>query len=135
MAQKETHTERTEKPSLPNLIPAEFAAMGKRRFDELVAMQTERLERLQEANRDWFDRMQAEATLASEFSTKLAAARSVPEVATAYQEWGSRHMEMAAEDAKRMIAEGRVSRASREYPRRATVREMKEGPSGSAIRC
>lgn len=106
MAQKETHTERTEKPSLPNLIPAEFAAMGKRRFDELVAMQTERLERLQEANRDWFDRMQAEATLASEFSTKLAAARSVPEVATAYQEWGSRHMEMAAEDAKRMFAEG-----------------------------
>jgi len=34
-----------------------------------------------------------------------------------------------------MSAEGRVSRASREYPRRATVREMEEGPSGSAIRC
>ena len=30
---------------------------------------------------------------------------------------------------------GRVSRASCEYSRRATIREMKEGPSGSAIRC
>jgi len=34
-----------------------------------------------------------------------------------------------------MSAMGRVSRAPREYPRRATIREMKEGPSSSAIRC
>jgi len=106
MAQKEAHTERTEKSSLPNLIPAEFAAMGKKRFDELVAMQTERLEKLQEANRNWFDRMQAEVTLASEFAAKLTVAHSIPEAATAYQEWTSRHMEMATEDAKRIFADG-----------------------------
>ena len=106
MAQKESHSERTEKSPLPNLIPAEFAAMGKKRFDELAAMQTERLEKLQEANRNWFDRMQAEVTLASEFAAKLTSARSIPEAATAYQEWASRHMEMAAEDAKRMFADG-----------------------------
>jgi hypothetical protein len=105
MAQKEAHTERTEK-SLPDLIPAEFAAMGKKRFDELVAMQTERLEKLQEANRNWFDRMQAEVTLASEFVGKLTVAHSIPEAATAYQEWTSRHMEMATEDAKRIFADG-----------------------------
>ena len=29
-----------------------------------------------------------------------------PEVATAYQEWATRHMEMAAEDAKRFFADG-----------------------------
>ena len=105
MAPKESHTEQTEKSSLPNLIPAEFAAMGKKRFDELVAMQTERLEKLQELNRNWFDRMQAEVTLASEFAAKLTAARSIPEFATAYQDWASRHMEMAAEDAKRIFAD------------------------------
>ncbi len=105
MAQKEAHTERTEKSSLPNLIPAEFAAMGKKRFDELVAMQTERLEKLQEANRNWFDRMQAEVTLASDFAAKLTSAHSIPGAATAYQEWASRHMEMAAEDAKRIFAD------------------------------
>ncbi len=29
---------------------------------------------------------------------------------------------------------GRVSRASQQYLRRVTVREMKEGPSGSVVR-
>lgn len=106
MAQKESHTERTEKSSLPNLIPAELAAMGKKRLDELVAMQTEQLEKLQEVNRNWFDRLETEATLASEFASKLTAARSVPEAAAAYQEWASRHLEMAAEDAKRIFADG-----------------------------
>ena len=38
--------------------------------------------------------------------------------------------------ASRCPAKGRVSRARRhEYWRRSTVREMKEGPSSSAIRC
>lgn len=105
MAQNDSRTERTEKSLLPNLIPAELAAMGKKRLDELIAMQTERLEKLQEANRSWFDRMQTEATLASEFVAKLTAAHSIPEVATAYQEWTSRHMEMAVEDAKRIFAD------------------------------
>ena len=44
--------------------------------------------------------------MASEFSAKLTAARSIPDVATACQEWTSRHMEMAAEDAKRIFADG-----------------------------
>lgn len=105
MVQKEAHTERTEKSSLPNLIPTEFAAMGKKRFDELVAAQTQRMEALQEANRHWFDRMQAGLSLASELAAKLTAARSIPEAATAYQEWASQHMEMAAEDATRMFAD------------------------------
>lgn len=105
MAQSHTERTRTEKSSLPNLIPAEFAEMGKKRLDELVAMQTEQLEKLQEANRQWFDRMQSETTLTSEFAAKLTAARSIPEVATAYQEWASRHMEMAAEDAKRIFVD------------------------------
>lgn len=29
MAQKESHSDKTEKLPLPNLVPAEFAAMGK----------------------------------------------------------------------------------------------------------
>ncbi len=50
--------------------------------------------------------MQSHAKLGSEFVTKLTAARSMPEVATAYQEWASRQMEMATEDAKRIFADG-----------------------------
>ncbi len=104
MAQKET--ERTEKSSLLNLMPADVAAIGKKRLDELIAMQAEQLEKLQEVNRNWFDRIEAEATLMSEFAAKMTAARALPEVAAACQEWTSRHMEMAAEDAKRIVADG-----------------------------
>ena len=56
-------------------------------------------------NLSCLDRMQSEATMASEFSTKLTAARSIPEVATVYQKWATRRMEMAAEDAKRLFAD------------------------------
>jgi hypothetical protein len=106
MSPNEAHAEKAEKLSPLNLIPPEFAAMGKKRLEELVATQTKQLEELQEMNRIWLDRMQSEATLVSEFSAKLTAARSIPDVAAAYQEWATRHMEMAAEDAKRIFEEG-----------------------------
>jgi Phasin protein len=90
---------------LPNLIPPEFAAMGKQRLDALLAMQKELMETLQEVNRRWFDRLQSEMTLASEFAEKLSAVHSIPETATVYQEWASKRMEMAADDAKRLLAD------------------------------
>jgi hypothetical protein len=104
MAQKEAQADKTTQ-SASNLIPPEFAVMGKKRIEEFVTMQTEQLEKLQEMNQCWFERMQLEATLASEFAAKLTAVRSLPEVATAYQEWATRHMEMAAEDGKRIFAD------------------------------
>ena len=106
MSQTERRTDKAEKSALSNLIPPKLAAMGNKRLAELVAMQTEQLEKLQEVNRNWIDRMQSQAKLGSEFVAKLTAARSIPEVATAYQEWASRQMEMATEDAKRIFADG-----------------------------
>ena len=103
MTQKEIEAEKAKTSS--NLIPPEFAAMGKKRIEEFVAIQTQQLDRLQEVSRNWFERMQSEATLASELGAKLTAARSMPEVASAYQEWATRHMEMAAEDAKRIFSD------------------------------
>ena len=103
MSENETQPDKAEQSGTPDLIPPEFAQMGKKRLDELVAAQTEQFEKLREISRNWFDRMQSEAALASELATKLTAARSVPEIATAYQEWAARHMEKAAEDAKRIF--------------------------------
>ena len=119
--------DKPEKSAPSNLIPPELAAMGNKRFDKLVAMQTEQLEKLQEVNRNWIDRMQSQSNLASEFVAKLTAARAIPEVAMAYQEWASRQMEMAAEDAKRIFADGQklaetgafvVQRLAAQWPRR-----------------
>jgi Phasin protein len=89
----------------PNLSPSEFAAMGKDRIDEFIKLQTELLDKLQEINRQWFDRAQAEATLASDFASKLTAARSIPEAMTACQEWTTRRFEMMAEDGKHLLAD------------------------------
>jgi Phasin protein len=106
MAQTDRQTDKAEKASPASLVTPEFAEMGKKRLEELVAIQSEQLKKLQEVNQHWLERMQSEATLASEFTAKLTAARSMPEVATAYQEWTQRHMEMAADDAKRIFDDG-----------------------------
>jgi hypothetical protein len=95
-----------ENMSQPDGMPAELAATSKKQIEGLVAMQTEFLKRLQEANQKWFERMQSEASLASDFAVKLMAARSIPESATAFQEWSSRRTDMAADDAKRLLGEG-----------------------------
>ena len=105
MAENETHADKAEQSGTPNLIPPEVAAMGKKRLDELVEAQTQQLAKLQEISQNWFERMQSETALASELATKLTAARSIPEVAAAYQEWATRHMERAADDAKRSFAD------------------------------
>ena len=78
---------------------------GKKRLEKLAEIQKQQLGIVQEINRHWIDRMQSEAKLASEFATKLTSARSMPEVAMAYQEWTSRHLDMATEDAKRIVAD------------------------------
>jgi hypothetical protein len=105
MAQKVSHTERTEIPPSSNLIPTEFVETGKKRVEEFVNTQTELLEKLQEMNGQWFNRAQSEANLASELASKLTAARSIPDAMTAYQEWTSRRFEMMAEDNKHLLAD------------------------------
>jgi Phasin protein len=105
MAQKESHSDRTQSSPL-NLIPPEFAAFGTKGLEGLVQAQSEFFEKIQKVNQDWFDRIQLEATVASEFATKLTAARSVPETAAICQEWARRRLEMAAEDGKRLLGNG-----------------------------
>jgi phasin protein len=97
MARTESQADKTQRY---NFLFPEIGAITKQRVDELIQSQTQCLQEIQEANRHWFERMQSEATLASEFANKLAVARSLPETASVCQEWTSRRMELAAEDAK-----------------------------------
>lgn len=103
MAQKETHSEQTEKFPLLNLNPTEFAVIGKKRAEDLAKAQTEFLEKLQETNGQWVERMQSEAKLASDFASKLTSARSIPDAMVACQEWTNRHLELMAEDGKHFL--------------------------------
>lgn len=85
-----------------SLMPPALAAMGQKRLEDLAATQSEFVELLQDWNRAWLDRMQAEATLASEFVTKLTGAGTAPE--TACQDWAARRMQMATDDFNRIVA-------------------------------
>lgn len=102
MNQKEAPA-RTEKPSSLNLALPLVSAMGKKRFEELAKIQSDLLEEVREANQNWLDRMQSEATLASEFSSKLTASHSIADAAAACQEWAKRRMELFTEDGQRLM--------------------------------
>src|SRR3974390_3377213 len=105
MAQRESHSERPDKSSPIHLTATELSSMGKKRIEELFNAHTELVERLEESNRQWFDRAASEANLASEFTAKLTAARSIPGALTACQEGGSRRFELMAEDGKHLAAD------------------------------
>ncbi len=94
----------TDRSSHADPASPEFVTGQKARLDELVAIQTQQMERMREIGGSWLTRMQSEVSMASELSARLAAARTLPDVASAYQEWITRHMEAAAEDGKRIMA-------------------------------
>jgi hypothetical protein len=102
MAQTESHAESS---SLSDLIQSRSAAMPKMGFERLAEGQTELLEDFERHYRNWIDRMQSEAALASEFTTKLSAGSSAPASAAVWQEWASRRVDVAAEDTRRLFAD------------------------------
>jgi hypothetical protein len=65
--------------------------------------QRELLDKQQETNRGWLDRMQAEANLVSDLGSKLTAARSIPDMMTAWQFWAARRAEMITEDRMHLL--------------------------------
>lgn len=103
MIQKEAPA-RAEKPSSLNPAPPAIAAMAKKHFEELAEIQSDFLEEIREASQNWLDRMQSEATLASEFSSKLTASHSIADTTTACQEWAKLRMELFTEDGQRLMA-------------------------------
>ena len=100
MPQQESYIDRAE-----TLLSPEVVTMGKQCIEEFFNVQTELLERLQETNQHWLERVQSEVALASKFAAKLTAAHSVPEAMTTCQEWTGRHIEMIADDSKLLVAD------------------------------
>lgn len=90
----------SEKQSPLNVAAADLGAQAQKRFEEFAEMQTEWFGLFGETNQQWLNLMQAEADLASELASKLSGAKSVPDVMAAYRQWGKRHFELMAEDAK-----------------------------------
>jgi hypothetical protein len=105
MAQRDTNTEQVRKSTVSSLVPPELTSIGQKRVEELATVQAKLLEKLEESNRQWFERMQSEIHLASELVSKLTSVRSLPDVTAACQEWTSRRLQMMAEDGKHLFSD------------------------------
>jgi hypothetical protein len=84
---------------------SEFMTEGQHRLEEMADAQSQFWDKLQHANRNWLDRMQNEASMAADFASKLTSAKSLTETANLFQSWTVKHMEMASEDARRMMSD------------------------------
>jgi hypothetical protein len=88
---------------VPNLMSSDFGAMCTKGAENFGAIQKEWLETVQRAHRDWVSRLEADAKLGSEFASKVAAAKALPEAAAAYQEWMGRRMELFSKDWQKVV--------------------------------
>ena len=105
MAKKEYHTDETEGATPFSLIPSAFMTMGRRHIQECVRAHAQLVDKFQEVNRSRLQCLQSEADLSAEFTPKMITARSIPGAATVLLEWTNRHVEMAALDAKHVLAD------------------------------
>jgi hypothetical protein len=103
MGEKEVHREGTQNAFPLNLT--EIPGMGNKWIEDLIKVQTELFQKLQKSNKQWLDRLQSEANIASDFASTLASARSIPDVMVACQEWSNRRFVMMVEDGKQLFAD------------------------------
>lgn len=87
-----------------NAMPPPFGEMGQKNLAACVGMQRDFLKALEEFNHDWSERAAAEVQLVSELASKLSAARTPLDAASAYQEWMTKRMEMLADDGRRLLS-------------------------------
>jgi Phasin protein len=83
-------TEKSTPSATSNSFAANFSKAGQKQVEAISAMQADVFKELQEMGEYWTARAKSETDLASELLGKLTNARSIPETATAYQEWAIR---------------------------------------------
>src|SRR5882757_3153170 len=104
-AQIERPTERpTTEPDVPDLLAAELAELGKKQIETITKAQTQVFDAIEAWNHDLLSHAKSQAILASDIAARLMAARSIPETATACQDWLSRRDDVFGKDSQRFFA-------------------------------
>jgi hypothetical protein len=91
---------------LAGMGPQELAEMGKSFVDAVTQAQAGFLQELQQANEEWIANTQSKLNLASALCIKLMSVHSMPEVASACQDWATQRANLFAEDGQRALAHG-----------------------------
>ena len=97
--------EKSNTSEISNSFAANLGKAGKKRIEAISAIQADLFKELQEIGERWTARAKSETDLASELVGKLTSARSIPETATAYQEWAIRRAQMAVEDGQQLFTD------------------------------
>jgi Phasin protein len=84
----------------------EFSKVSKKIGETTLQVQDEFIKTFEEMSRAVMSRATAEIELGVKLSQKLTAARSLPDVVSAYQEWLSEEMNARSEDARRFMSNG-----------------------------
>lgn len=90
---------------MPVFNPADFTKLGQEQANALMEMQRELSKLIEQANADWLARIEVERELASELSSKLSAAKGLPDAAKAYQDWMARRVETMTKDSQKFFAD------------------------------
>jgi hypothetical protein len=85
--------------TLPPPTSRDFASACAKSF---AAMQKEWMEAI-EHGQNWMD---AEIKLGYDFATRVAAAKAIPEAASAYQEWVTRRIELFSKEWQKAVVDG-----------------------------
>ena len=106
-------------PASVGMAPGEIAKMTEDRLKEMTAVQKQMLDAIAEMNQRWLSCASAQATLASQLGSKLAGARSLPDVASLYQEWMAQQTQMITEQNERLLEDTRkvMEAMTRAFPR------------------
>jgi Phasin protein len=101
VAEDEKRAESPLTPMLPKFMFSE--AMGSKNLEAFAAAQKRFFEALEQANRDWLDRLNEGAALTSDFTRKVSAARSIPDAAAGYQEWANQQMALVSRQTQKFM--------------------------------
>jgi sugar-specific transcriptional regulator TrmB len=85
-------------------VEKQIAQTEKKIGDATLQAQNEFFKTLEEMNREVTSCVTAEVERGVKLSTKLSAARALPDALAAYQEWLSEEMNARSEDARRVMA-------------------------------
>jgi len=85
------------------VFPHQLTEMGKKYVDAMLNAQIGLFDELRQANEEWIASAQSRLTLASDLCAKLMAARSLPDAASACQEWTKQRADLLAEDGRQAL--------------------------------
>lgn len=117
MAQKQAAAEPAAKLTMPD--PAEFAKAAEKQIETIAETQKEFFDTMAKMSQRWLDRAAADMKFATDFSSKLIAARSVPDAFEAYRQWMTERTKTLAEDSQQFVADCQtlMQEATRSLPK------------------